>query len=566
MKLRFLLIPISLVFVAYGSAIHFGFVFDDIEHFNFDFPRLTHWYTAFWYFERLNYTSYYRPIVLFLWRLLFGVTDSPPIWHFVSLLLHAANVLLFYFVSREIFKPHRQAGVMAWMACLIFAVYPPHTEVIVWIAAQIESMAAIFFMGLFLTWNQFLKTRRLYWIAYSLVLFLLAIGTKEISFFLFLTLPIYELLWYPPKKNWIKRISLYFLFIIPAIPYLILRYYHTHSGIPFIVKKSIPQILANGIGAFGFYIQKSIWFFDRFPYSTHIPTSGPFLILSVFSMLFLILTLFSYRRNRIIFFSLLFFLITLSPATILVMSGVSTVPLGERYLYFPSMGLCWVLGYVLGDLKKGNHSLWMNRIKWGVLAALTGIMIWNSASTSKYWHDEGVFWKYAVRTSPDSPFPYFHLGSYEDSEKNWETAISLYEKGISLCPPELAYYRARGHIVLGTTYARIGNIEKSRENLLRSIAIAPVAPAYYNLAMTYVTGDYGPGESKESLEKAIEYLLQAVKIDSYYAKAYYQLGRCYESLADTGHATKYYQRALAVTTDPQLRAEIQSRLSKLGAS
>jgi hypothetical protein len=134
------------------------------------------WFTGSW---TADYTQYYRPVALFsLWldRAAWGHRALPFRVH--NLLLHLLNALLLaLLVSRlaRSFWPGAVAG-------LIWASYPPVMVAITWLAARCELLSAFFSLSaLILVVSMKRDDRRRYMWPGALLLFLLALGSKEMS-------------------------------------------------------------------------------------------------------------------------------------------------------------------------------------------------------------------------------------------------------------------------------------------------------------------------------------------------------------------------------------------------
>ena len=103
-------------------------------------------------------------------------------YHLLNLLLHAAVTLLLYFVLRRLLETLPQATTISFVAALLFAVHPIHTEAVASIAGRPELLAAGFLLA---AWLFHLQDRP----GFSLVCFALALLSKE-SAVAFVVLPL----------------------------------------------------------------------------------------------------------------------------------------------------------------------------------------------------------------------------------------------------------------------------------------------------------------------------------------------------------------------------------------
>jgi len=88
-------------------------------------------------------TNYYRPMMTFGYLLCYQFFGPLPYgFHLVSLLLHAAAVLVLFWVTEKMF---RRRG-LALAAALIFALHPIHTESVAWIAAVTDVELSLLYL------------------------------------------------------------------------------------------------------------------------------------------------------------------------------------------------------------------------------------------------------------------------------------------------------------------------------------------------------------------------------------------------------------------------------------
>src|SRR5262249_30661037 len=111
------------------------------------------WSEISWMFTTF-YMSLYRPLA---WVTLAGDYVvwgmNPAGYHATSLLLHAANAALVYFIARALYRIARNGGadreapheaVAAGFAALFFALNPLAVEAVAWASARSEPLAALF--------------------------------------------------------------------------------------------------------------------------------------------------------------------------------------------------------------------------------------------------------------------------------------------------------------------------------------------------------------------------------------------------------------------------------------
>ena len=131
-----------------------SFVYDDDQQI-LQNPYIKSWHylpqifgTTVWSFVgQAGATNYYRPLMTFSFLVMWTLFGAVPFgFHLFSLVLHAAVVLLGFYAGLRLFSDWR----IAWIAALLFAVHPVHTEAVDWISAYPDLQVALFFLATFL--------------------------------------------------------------------------------------------------------------------------------------------------------------------------------------------------------------------------------------------------------------------------------------------------------------------------------------------------------------------------------------------------------------------------------
>jgi len=137
-------------------------------------------------------------------------------------------------------------------------------------------------------------------------------------------------------------------------------------------------------------------------------------------------------------------------------------------------------------------------------------------------------------------------------EKQWEPAISQYEKAVSTAP-----HQARYHLLLGNAYLEQWRdashkqgvwLQKGREALERAAGISPLVPdSLARLGSAYLLSAEtmaDPSERAGYLRQASGYYQEAASLSPWPADVYREWGRAYYDLGQYEEAIKRYQQAL----------------------
>lgn len=162
---------LAVVILIYANALRNGFTLDDNIYIVTN-PVVTH-FSIRGLFQPTAYNNVFRPLLFGSFALNWAIEGTRPFgYHVFDLLLHAAVTLLLYFVLKKLLESIPQGALAAWVAALLFAVHPLHTEAVDSISARSELLAMAFLLG---AWLLLLSDRPIL----ALIAFLLALLSKE---------------------------------------------------------------------------------------------------------------------------------------------------------------------------------------------------------------------------------------------------------------------------------------------------------------------------------------------------------------------------------------------------
>ena len=147
------LLLVAATLLAYQPAWQAGFIWDDDDYVT-DNPLLTapDGLKRIWF--SLDSPSQYFPLTYTVFRIeraLWGL--NPAGYHWVNILLHAANALLVWRLLRRLSVPG------AWLAAAIFALHPVQVESVAWITELKNVLSLFFFLLALLAWVEFVEDR-----------------------------------------------------------------------------------------------------------------------------------------------------------------------------------------------------------------------------------------------------------------------------------------------------------------------------------------------------------------------------------------------------------------------
>jgi len=360
-KLAILLGVISLI--VYANTLRNGFVLDDITVITQNsivskgvsaIPEI--FCTPYRRGYHISPNDLYRPLSLSMFaieRQFFGI--NPIAYHFTNIILFAGCVILLFLFLDQLF--YRKKMAVAFIASLLFAIHPIHTEVVANVKSSDELLCFFF---AFLSLNVFIKYlqtgKKTHLIIGSLFFFISLLSKETVITFLAI-IPLIFFFYRDENKKRSAYITVGIVFaaiIFLIIRFSVLNFYHANeiTNISFIdnslAKLGLPfeSRIATAVLILGYYIKL---LFVPYPlicdYSYNSISFVSFKnIDALFSLaIYSLLIVFGIRRflknkKDAIAFSVLFFLITISLfSNIPFLIGTT---MGERLMFFPSIGFC----------------------------------------------------------------------------------------------------------------------------------------------------------------------------------------------------------------------------------
>lgn len=285
---------------------------------------------------------------------LFNSTYLPLISHFVNLLLYTLLCILVFHTLKIILKKwdHEKWYLsIPFLATLLFAVHPIHTEAVANIKGRDEIMSMLgAFIALY-TSIRYINTKKWYFLILSFFGMLFGLFSKEnaITFLAIIPLSIYFL-------NDNKKGSDYWITLIPlAIASIIFLYVRSKVLGAFMAEEVNPNILNNPfvfatpyekiatvILTWGIYLKLMVFPYplthDYYPHQIELTNfANPYVLFLILLLFVIIFYSIKWIRNKSVFsYAILFFIITFSITSNLLFS-VGTF-MNERFVFVPLLG------------------------------------------------------------------------------------------------------------------------------------------------------------------------------------------------------------------------------------
>ncbi len=584
--------------IVYLNVWNYDFVFDDyvIIHDNplvrgtIDLGKIfssSYWSLLSQYSPALKTSQYYRPLLTIVYALEYRVFGLYPMgYHMVNLLFHIMNTIIVYLVADRLLKNRKYA----FIAALLFAFHPEHTESVTWISG-LTDVLCLFFLGLTFYIHTWIDEKPYFYkrLGGSLlagILFFAALLCKEAAIAFPLLIIGYELM--IARRTNYPVITLYASF---TVLYLVMRLYVLGSLIPITTHPELTtiQIAMNAIILLFAHIQQLLLPVKITPFHLFSPILSLRDYRFVLSLIFLFAIVFIImgvaRKNKGILFVLLWMVLFFLPVLNVRHLGGGEEGwniFAERFSYIPSLGFVILLPLLWIELSRRFN---IESIKVMAIFIITVILSFYSIQTTlanRVWKDNITFLSEGLKRFPmsaafnnDLGFMYmqkgelkkgeeylkralrlnnryekshFNLGLLYTKTRQWEKAIKHFKIANILRPDYIDTY-----LKLANIYIQTGQIDQSEIILNKVIKLKPdSAPAYLALGILYgMKGRY---------DNAIQEFKQVIALEPDNASAYYYIGLAFQKKGMIKDAVYYYQKAIEIKPD---HVEAERRLHSI---
>src|SRR2546428_6981849 len=388
--------------------------------------------------------------------LLWGM--NPVGYHLTSLLLHAANAVVFFFVVRRILtlalpSPSERGdalAVSAGFAALVFAIHPLRAESVAWATERRDVLSGLFYLLTILLYlrasERGERGRGWYW--GTVGLFACALLSKAMAVsvpVVLLILDVYPLRrlggstgWWsePARRVYVEKIPFVLLAAAAsAIAVMAQLSVHVAASLDHLSMLARLAISAYGVS---FYLRRMVVPVNLSPLYELSPHLNPWatrFILSYGVVVAVTAIVLALRRQLPgLPAAWLAYIVVLLPVLGIVQSGPQIA--ADRYTYLAGLGWAILAGAGLLSCwrssrrsKTGTPATWLlTGIALCVVVGL-GVLTWSQA---KVWRDSERFWAHTLAIDPDSPLAQNNFGYERYREGTLAVALGTYPDGLSL--------------------------------------------------------------------------------------------------------------------------------------
>ena len=537
---------------------------------------------------------------------LFSESILPIVQHGGNLILFILLCLSIYAVLKRLFpklENEKWYFSVPFLATLLFALHPLHTEAVANIKGRDEIMSMLGAILALYASLRFVSDRKWWWLLVSFAAMLCGIFSKENAITFLAVVPLS--LWFVevPKKRGDYLLTLLPLAVATGL-FLAART-HALGGImnqgtsdlllnnPFLYSTKA-QTLATVILTWGIYLRLMLFphplTHDYYPHHIEITNfANPFVIFTLLIVIGLaVFALVTLKKKNAISFGILFFIITFSITSNLLFN-VGTF-MNERFLFMSLLGFTLIVAVLIQKLQQTKVSGKVMTVSMVLLCLLYGgktaarNLVWDNDITlfttdvktsknsmkctlsaggsylklydltgkKKYLKLAEEYLVHALELGRNTTDMYALLGKLYFVKEDYERARQCYEIILQTDPNDqlaadnlkLTMEVIRQH---GADYVskliEENRVDEAFALVNQLIEQEPNSAQLYNLLGRIY------GEKKGDVDAAIPYLNKAIELDPQFASAYENLGIAYATKGEFSKALQYLTQALAIEPD-----------------
>jgi len=479
----------------------------------------------------IYFDGHYHPFTLISLAIDYKLSgDSPLAFHITSIVLHLINVYLVFLFVKILFQNSNWALLVA----LLFGVHTIQVESVAWMSERKNLLYTAFFFSSLICYLKYIANKKTIFYILSIILFIFSGLSKVMAISLVPTLVLIDIYLkrdFKSKTVWFEKVP--FLLIGIVFGLIAIGAQNTTWGSydkpPFSFIERIP-IAAYSITQ---YLGKLIIPFKLsgfYPYPTKINNELPwqFWLWLIPAILYLIALIKSFKKSRIVFFSLAFFGVNIFLLIKKINIPIGDNLLGDRYDYIPSVGIFILIPFILSSIKKQQ----ILKVVKGILVIYCLFLSVFTFSRTKVWKDDFTLFNDVIQKYPNVSIAYNNRGLGYKEKGDYVKALNDFTKAIELKPRSTKAYLNRGSLL-----AKTGKTNEALNDFSRVILMNPKdSSAYLNRGMVFA--------QLKKWDSAINDYNKAIELKPANYLAYANRGVAFGSLGEYNNALNDFNKAI----------------------
>ncbi len=492
------------VFVSYSGGFDNQFVdWDDhvyIENNYLVTQPQGHWGEAWKSHVALNYHP--LTITSLMMNAAMSGAENPRAFIITNALIHLVNVLLVFWLITLLLrnpadkKTETNSILVPFFTALLFAIHPMRVESVTWISERKDVMYGLFFIAGCISYLKYLDSeKKNKYLIYSMLFLILSCFSKAQA----VVLPVIFLLldyWRGREFSSKTLLEKAPFFVVSLIFGLIATNIQSggdfHGMIHIIGEQksalnmkvfSLTDRLQYGGYGFMMYFYHLLFPFTLctfYPYESEGANHNLYPVGLIFMILVMGSMVYFYKKSRVAFFSLGFFIVTVF--LVLQFISVGAAVMADRYTYVPYIGLFFGIAMIINTLAEKNTSL--KQVAWVGGFAFALFLFFITKQQTEVWQNTGTLFGRIIERFPKDYRAYYTRGKYlGEKEGKLDESIEHNLKAI-----ELGYKDDAGPWEnLGTAYGIKGDTKKALEYFSEAIKRGPSSgETYMNRGIGYM--------------------------------------------------------------------------------
>jgi protein O-mannosyl-transferase len=514
-----------------------------------------------WMFTTFH-MGHYQPLTWLTYGLDYVLWGMEPFgYHLTSLVVHAANALLFFHASLGLLSlgapsapPRVEARIAAGFSALLFAIHPLRVESVAWATERRDVVAAFFLLSTLICYLRAATARRparTWWLGLGVTLYAAALLSNASGMTLPLVLLVLDV--FPLRRmtgrprDWLRSASrrmgwekapFAVLALMAAV--VALRAQEHAGALRTLHEYDIPFRLAQSFIGLAFYLRKTLVPTSLSPLyeiPADLDLTGQALVPAVAAVVVLTVALVRARTAWPAGLATwLCYVLLLAPVLGVAQSGPQLV--ADRYSYLSCLGWALLAGGGLLHCRRLASRGAMGRTSVAGITTIASlvplalaVLTWRQ---TQVWHDSETLWTHVLSVTPRSSLAENGLGYLMLRRGDLTEATRHLENATRLNPA-----LAEGHYNLGNALALQGRPDEALRQYREAVRIRPTyAEAHFNLGVVLARGG--------QLDEATEHYREAARLQPDDAEAENALGEILFRQGHVDEALHHYGEAVRI--------------------